>query len=636
MASYYTRSKVPRTSEIAPSECSDVEPSDIAPSAATPSLPPSTFAGPSVEAVGESESVSAELAGPVSAPILPFQVGSPPSSGSHGVLGPAGSPYVGVSARGYPSGLAGPPDSKRGGQMSASLATGIVSAESMQLEYAASSKLETSSLLGPSSSPSSSSPRQPPAAAAAARLPLEGPTLAPTYDRPTRRAHSLSARSSSSFRSLSPPVLSPAYVVDQPVSGLYRTGRTASSQRVVSPHARSQRAPILSPSAVGSDIEVEYPAARPTVFQPMPLSTTVGVDVSANVDRARPAAATVDVSASVGRTSLPYVDVDTRWPSSTAAGPATYVFAGAPSAAAGPSLLESATPSAAVVQPGSLGAASARTYTRSDTPIPLTDVGQRGLGRPMRIDVPRPLDLTLPVASGDVVHPCASLPVDVDIGRPAYDSSVPTASGVAYRLPPGNVDVIDVACAPNPSSVDVPRPTSASVYRPMPPMGTRQLKSSVPIDVVASLPCPPPLTRDVGLQGLGRPTSGDVAYYSGLPSVSVDAVRQPHSSLMGVDVVRPTSTCVDVVHPPSLGADATRPGTQPPSIGAGVVGPMPAHVAYPSSSQLGTGVDVASDVSRPTLADTRSGLPRPAYMGARVCLSMKDNLRTVFVGNVGK
>jgi len=44
--------------------------------------------------------------------------------------------------------------------------------------------------------------------------------------------------------------------------------------------------------------------------------------------------------------------------------------------------------------------------------------------------------------------------------------------------------------------------------------------------------------------------------------------------------------------------------THPPSMGAGVVGPTPAHVG----AQLGSGVDVAS---RPTLADPRSDVPRP-------------------------
>ena len=94
--------------------------------------------------------------------------------------------------------------------MSTSLATGIVVA-------GVHAELEKSS-----QQPLTSTSRQTSATAAAARLSPEGPSLAPNYaDRPTRRAQSLSARSSFSFRSLSPPVLSPAYVVDQPEPGLH-------------------------------------------------------------------------------------------------------------------------------------------------------------------------------------------------------------------------------------------------------------------------------------------------------------------------------------------------------------------------------------------------------------------------------
>ena len=154
MAYPYTRSRA--RGEVADS---DIEPSDSAPSAAT-SPPPSIFVGPNVEAVEGSESVSTESAGPVSAPA--HLAGSPPTSGSHGVLGPASSSQVGVSALGYPSGHAGPPDS--GSQMSRSLATGIAEAES------SANKLEQA--------PYTSS-RQPPAATAAAETAAAG---GPTYD----------------------------------------------------------------------------------------------------------------------------------------------------------------------------------------------------------------------------------------------------------------------------------------------------------------------------------------------------------------------------------------------------------------------------------------------------------------------
>ena len=107
MASYYTRSKVPRTRELAPSECSDVEPSDAAPSvAATSPLPLSTTVRPSAAAAEESGWMATELAEPVSA--RPSPAGRPISLGGPGVEGPADSSLVGVSTLGYPSGQAGP------------------------------------------------------------------------------------------------------------------------------------------------------------------------------------------------------------------------------------------------------------------------------------------------------------------------------------------------------------------------------------------------------------------------------------------------------------------------------------------------------------------------------------------------
>ena len=189
----------------------------------------------------------------------------------------------------------------------------------------------------------------------------------------------------------------------------------------------------------------------------------------------------------------------------------------------------------------------------------------------MRVDVSRPLDLTLPIASDDVL--------------------------------PGNVDVSAV--------------------------GVRPPKSTVPIDVVEPSSGPAPLMRvdDMGQQRLGRPTSVDVVSYPGLPSAGVDVVRQPHSSFLGADVVRPTPIRADVVYPSSMGADATRPmtvgGMHPPPIGVGVLGPMSTHVVYPSSVPIGSGVDVALRTSGPTLADARSDIPRPrpahASQYAAVC-----------------
>jgi len=182
--------------------------------------------------------------------------------------------------------------------MSTSLATGIVAAEvHAELEQSA-----------------TSSSRQPSTIAAAETAAAEGLTLAPNYDRPTRRAQSLSARTSPSFHSLSPPVVSPVHDVELSQSVPLSRGRAASSQRVV-----SQRAPSLSPSqstfsygapspAIGSDIEAEYPAARPLVFLPRPAA--------ASVDRARPVAASVDVGRMLVLTLVAHAPLS--WPTQVA------------------------------------------------------------------------------------------------------------------------------------------------------------------------------------------------------------------------------------------------------------------------------------------------------------------------------
>ena len=63
----------------------------------------------------------------MSAPAHSLPAGSTPTLGSHGALGSVGPSHVGVSALRYPSGQADPLDI--GGQVSTSLATGIVVAE---------------------------------------------------------------------------------------------------------------------------------------------------------------------------------------------------------------------------------------------------------------------------------------------------------------------------------------------------------------------------------------------------------------------------------------------------------------------------------------------------------------------------
>ena len=157
------------------------------------------------------------------------------------------------------------------------------------------------------------------------------------------------------------------------------------------------------------------------MFQPSLVDIWVDKDpaplprrAAASVGRACPVAASVDV----GRTSLPYASVDTRRPGSAAVGPsllepATSVFAGAPTVAA--------------AHPGSLDVASLRTHMRSDTPMPSSDVGQR-----MRVDMSRPLDSTLPIASDDVVQLYAPwstasddvLPGNVDVSAVGVETQV--------------------------------------------------------------------------------------------------------------------------------------------------------------------------------------------------------------------
>jgi len=93
---------------------------------------------------------------------------------------------------------------------------------------------------------------------------------------------------------------------------------------------------------------------------------------------------------------------------------------------------------------------------------------------------------------------------------------------------------------------------------------------------------------------------------------------------MGVDVVCLPSMGVDVIRPMPVGGMHLLACTHrlwvPHS-------PMPAHVAYPPSSQLGIGVDVASGTSRPTLSDARLGLhkTRPAHASqyAAVCTGVQ-------------
>ena len=250
--------------------------------------------GPHVEAVEGSESVSAESAGPVSAPTsLSLPARGPPSSGSHGVLGSAGPSLVGVSALGYPSGQADPRDSSMYtvGQMSTSLVTGTARAE-----VHAESELERSSY--------STSLRQPPPPR---RLPLKvlqwrsttiDPRDAPSRCRRVRLLAFFRCRRLYFRRHIMLNCRSQFHLVGDE---LLRRSVLCRSVHLVCRLARVRLATgHLAP--IGSDIEAEYPAARPSVFQPSLVDTSV--------DRVHPVAARADV----GRMSLPYASVDVGGP----------------------------------------------------------------------------------------------------------------------------------------------------------------------------------------------------------------------------------------------------------------------------------------------------------------------------------
>ena len=189
-------------------------------------------------------------------------------------------------------------------------------------------------------------------------------------------------------------------------------------------------------------------------------------------------------------------------------------------------------PSAVVAHSTGVDVAYARAYGMTSSGI-----------RPTIVGVPCQPGLALPTVI-DVAPPCASSSGTVDVVR-----SVST--------------VIDVARPPGPLSVDEPRPVGDDVRRPMPLMGVRQSKSSVPIDVVKSPSgSTQPMRVDiVDQQGLGTPASVDNVRYPGPPPASVDVVRQPYLSSMSADVVyQPGSATADTVtdHPSTWTATQCR------------------------------------------------------------------------------
>ena len=106
MTSYYTRAKA--RSDL---EGEELEQRDVAPVATTSTSASILPVGLYDASTGESESVSAETAGPATTHPELSPAGDHPSAGGRGTLGSADSPLVGVATLGCPSGHADPFDS---------------------------------------------------------------------------------------------------------------------------------------------------------------------------------------------------------------------------------------------------------------------------------------------------------------------------------------------------------------------------------------------------------------------------------------------------------------------------------------------------------------------------------------------
>jgi len=228
-----------------------------------------------------------------------------------------------------------------------------------------------------------------------------------------------------------------------------------------------------SPSPlIGSDIESDYPAARPTVYQPRSIEASQ---------------APLQVGA------------DIRQPGSTI-DPRVYT----PEMATFVSL-------AAEVQPSSSYVAPTRTYTRSDTAALSSDMGQRSL-EPMHIDVAAhshvspsiiadvaPSSITvaarhqLPAivsrpSTADKRQPKSSVPIGTN--EPSFGSvRKESQSGVIGFKSTGIksqlYSVADVA-EPRPTSVVTGHPLSESFARP-PPVHARHTPTQTPTSMSAGL-----------------------------------------------------------------------------------------------------------------------------------------------------
>ena len=185
--------------------------------------------------------------------------------GGHGSFGSVSSSFMGVTL-GYPSGHPDP--------HSRIIASAVESQSTASLAATSTSTTPT----GSSDYATGLIARQPPIGIETAAA--TNPTLdAQVVENPTRD------RRRSSSVTLSPPTLSPAPGFEQSQSVPLSRGRAASLQRAAASQRQSQRPPSLSPTQwtgsygspsppIGSDIEAEYPAARPTVYQPW----SIGID----------------------------------------------------------------------------------------------------------------------------------------------------------------------------------------------------------------------------------------------------------------------------------------------------------------------------------------------------------------------
>jgi len=125
MTSYYTRAKA--RGEI---EQEDVEQGDLVLETTTTTVSDIATVGLQGVSTEGLESMSAEVAGPVSTHPQLLPEGDHSSVGGHGILGSASSYLVGVATLGYPSGLADPLDSSLASEGQITAESTIVTATS--------------------------------------------------------------------------------------------------------------------------------------------------------------------------------------------------------------------------------------------------------------------------------------------------------------------------------------------------------------------------------------------------------------------------------------------------------------------------------------------------------------------------